>query len=110
MFQSIPTISVSNFRDIIGKKPLIIDVSDMESYTTMHVAHSINVPLKTLLKSPETYLTKEAYLICETGNKSKKAVRKLSKRFLLHWVEGGTVVYARRYSVIRQQKIKEKAS
>jgi rhodanese-related sulfurtransferase len=109
MFQSIPTVSVSNFREIIGKKPLIIDVSDAESYATMHVAHSINVPLKTLLKSPEMYLTKEAYVICETGGKSKKVVRKLFKKFTLHWVEGGTLVYGRRYSVIRQQKIKEKA-
>jgi len=109
MFQTIPTISIPNFREVIGKKPLIIDVSDADSYTTMHVAHSINVPLKTLLQSPQTYLTKEAYLICETGSKSKKAVRKLFKKYSLHWVEGGTIIYARRYSVIRQQKIKEKA-
>jgi rhodanese-related sulfurtransferase len=109
MFGPIPEINVTDFRELVGKKPLIIDVSEPSRFDAMHVAHAINVPYKTLIKSPETYLTKDAYLICETGSLSKKATRKLAKKFNLHWVQGGTLVYARRYSVIRQQKIKEKA-
>jgi rhodanese-related sulfurtransferase len=109
MFGPIPEISVTDFREVVGKKPLIIDVSDPSSFDSMHVAHAINVPYKTLIKSPETYLTKDAYIICETGSKSKKAVRKLTKKFKIQWIQGGTLVYARRYPVIRQQKIKEKA-
>lgn len=109
MFGPLPEISVADFRELVGKKPLIIDVSDAENYEAMHVAHSVNVPLKELMASPETHLTKDAYLICETGSKSKKAVRKLAKKYKVQWVTGGTLVYARRYPVIRQQKIKEKA-
>ncbi len=109
MFDPIPEIQVGDFRDLIGKKPLIIDVSDAMVYDRTHVPHAINVPLNTLLKDPQTYLTKEAYLICDTGKKSKKAVAKLSKTYTLHWVKGGTVTYGRRFPLVRQQKLKEKA-
>lgn len=109
MFTKIPEIQVAEFRDLVGKKPLIIDVSDPAVYEKTHVPHATNVPLKELLKDPKAYLTKEAYLICETGNKSKKAVTKLFQTYPMHWVKGGTVVYGRRFPLIRQQKLKEKA-
>ena len=109
MFAKIPEISVADFRELVGKKPLIIDVSDAAKFDTIHVPHAVNVPLKELLKNPQIYLTKDAYLICETGSKSKKAVTKLHQKYPVHWVIGGTVVYGRRFPLIRQQKIKEKA-
>lgn len=109
MFAKIPEIQVGEFRDVVGKKPLIIDVSDSSVFDKRHVPHATNVPLKDLLKDPKTYLTKEAYLICETGNKSKKAVTKLHQTYPVHWVKGGTTVYGRRFPLIRQQKLKEKA-
>jgi rhodanese-related sulfurtransferase len=109
MFGSLPQINVATLRDRMKKKPLIIDVSEENVFERMHVAHAINVPVKELLKHPQQHLTKEAYIICETGNKSKKAVSKLHKRYPVTWVQGGTLLYARRFSIIRQQKIKEKA-
>lgn len=109
MFATIPEIQVTDFRELVGKKPLIIDVSDVAVFEKTHVPHATNVPLKTLLSDPQTYLTKEAYLICETGNKSKKAVTKLFQKYPMHWVKGGTVAYGRRFPLIRQQKLKEKA-
>lgn len=109
MFAKIPEIQVGEFRELIGKKPLIIDVSNADVFEKMHVPHAINIGLKELLKEPQTYLTKEAYLICETGNKSKKAVTKLFQTYQVHWVKGGTIVYGRRFPLIRQQKLKEKA-
>jgi Rhodanese-related sulfurtransferase len=109
MFAKIPEIQVGEFRELVGKKPLIIDVSDTDVFERTHVPHATNVPLKELLKDPQTYLTKEAYLICETGKKSKKAVTKLFQTYPMHWVKGGTVVYGRRFPLIRQQKLKEKA-
>jgi rhodanese-related sulfurtransferase len=109
MFAPIPQIQVEALRDLVGKKPLIIDVSDASVYNTIHVPHATNVPLKTLLNDPQTYLTKDAYLICETGNKSKKAVSKLFQKYPVQWVKGGTIAYGRRFPLIRQQKLKEKA-
>jgi rhodanese-related sulfurtransferase len=109
MFASIPEIQVDALRNLVGKKPLIIDVSDVSVFNTIHVPHATNVPLKTLLSDPQTYLTKEAYLICETGSKSKKAVTKLFQKYPVHWVKGGTIAYGRRFPLIRQQKLKEKA-
>lgn len=109
MFAKIPEIQVGEFRELVGKKPLIIDVSDSSVFEKTHVPHATNVELKELLNNPQTYLTKKAYLICETGKKSKKAVTKLHQTYAVQWVKGGTIVYGRRFPLIRQQKLKEKA-
>lgn len=109
LFQrKIPTISVHDFREQNRKKPLVIDVSPMEVFKQKHVPHALNIPLKVLLKNPSQYLTAPAYLICDTGNISKKAVQKLHQKFPLTWVEGGTLLFGRHYKVERIQTIKAK--
>lgn len=106
--QKIKQINVHDFRDANKKKPLLIDVSSMDVYKQKHVPHSINVPLKILLKNPSQYLTDKAYLICDTGKISRQAVQKLQKKFDVTWVEGGTLQFGRHYKVERIQTIKAK--
>lgn len=106
--QKIKQINVHDFREANKKKPLLIDVSPMDVYKQKHVPHSINVPLKILLKNPSQYLTDKAYLICDTGKISRQAVQKLQKKFDVTWVEGGTLQFGRHYKVERVQTIKAK--
>lgn len=106
--QKIKQINVHDFREANKKKPLLIDVSPMDVYKQKHVPHSINVPLKILLKNPSQYLTDKAYLICDTGKISRQAVQKLQKKFDVTWVEGGTLQFGRHYKVERIQTIKAK--
>jgi rhodanese-related sulfurtransferase len=106
--RKIPQITVHDFRDLNKKKPLVIDVSPMEVYKQKHVPHSVNIPLKILLKDPKQYLTESAYLICDTGKLSHKAVQKLHSTYRVTWVEGGTLQFGRHYKVERIQTIKAK--
>lgn len=106
--QKIKQITVHDFRDANKKRPLVIDVSPMDVYKQKHVPHSINVPLKILLKDPSQYLTDKAYLICDTGKDSRKAAHRLHNKFDVTWVEGGTLQFGRHYKVERVQTIKAK--
>lgn len=106
--RTIPTIDVHEFRQANKKKPLVIDVGPTEVFQQKHVANSINVPLKILLSSPQTHLTKPAFIICDSGKLSKKAVTKLSKKYDVTWVDGGILRFGRHYSVERVQKVEAK--
>lgn len=106
--QKINQINVHDFREVNKKKPLVIDVSPMDVYKQKHVPHAVNVPLKVLLKNPGQYLTAPTFLICDTGNVSKKAAQKLHKKFTVTWVEGGTLQFGRHYKVERIQTLKAK--
>jgi rhodanese-related sulfurtransferase len=104
----IPTIDVHEFRQANKKKPLVIDVGPADVYKQKHVPHSLNIPLKLLLASPDTHLPSAAYIICDTGKLSKKAVSKLYKKFDVTWVEGGILSFGRHYKVERVQTIEAK--
>jgi rhodanese-related sulfurtransferase len=106
--RKIPQITVHEFRDVNKKKPLVIDVSPMDVYKQKHVPHSVNIPFKVLLKNPSQYVTDSAYLICDTGKLSRRAVQKLHPTFDVTWVEGGTLQFGRHYKVERIQTIKAK--
>lgn len=99
-------ITVEELKKINNKKTLIIDVRESNEYEAKHIPNSINVPLKTLIKNPEEYITQTAYLICNSGGSSKRAYKKLSKKnFDVVDVKGGTNAYGHRYGLIRTQKL-----
>ena len=51
-----------------------IDVRTAEEYTVGHAARAVNIPLDALTSKLDTLKKNEpVYLICQTGNRSKKA-------------------------------------
>jgi rhodanese-related sulfurtransferase len=51
-----------------------VDVRTPEEYSSGHAARAVNIPIDTLMAKLDTLEKNEAvYLICQTGNRSKKA-------------------------------------
>lgn len=103
--KNIKTITVQELKVLNKKKPLIIDVRESHEYETMHIPNSINVPRKMLLNAPEEFITGTAYLVCASGSRSKKVTKKLSKKFDVFNVIGGTNSYGGKFALVRTQKI-----
>ncbi len=107
--KNIESVTVQELKILNKKKPLIIDVREESEFEASYIPNSINVPLKTLLKSPDEYITGTAYIVCATGSRSKKAVKKLSKNFDVVNVLGGAKNYGQKFALVRNMKIiKEK--
>ncbi len=106
MFRKIQNeITVDELKKINKKHTLIIDVRKPEEFEEVHVPNAINVPKKDLIKQPEQYIEEKAYIICQTGSRSKKTVQKLQGKFDVVNVKGGTAAYGRNFGLIRTQKL-----
>ena len=105
--KNIKSITVQELKILNKKRPLIIDVREESEFEAMYIPNSTNIPLKTLLNSPEEFITGTAYLVCATGSRSKKAVKKLSKKFDVVTVLGGAKSYGQKFALVRNMKIIE---
>ena len=88
-------INVNDMDDLIGKVELI-DIREPYEYKSGSLKTSKNIPMGTLLSSPEKYLTKDKtyYLLCQSGMRSGGAVRALTKQgFQVINVAGGMGSY-----------------
>jgi rhodanese-related sulfurtransferase len=103
-------ISVDELKKINKKHTLIIDVRDREEFEQVHIPNAINVPRKDLVKQPEQYIQGTAYLICQNGNASGRAVKRLQKNYDVVNVKGGITAYGRNYGLIRTTKIQTEKS
>lgn len=57
-----------------------IDVRTPEEYSSGHAARAVNIPIDTLMAKLDTLEKNEpVYLICQTGNRSKKAAGMLKE-------------------------------
>ena len=74
----VKVINVNNIDSLLGKIQLI-DVRESYEFNGSSLKGAKNIPLQTLLKNPEKYLSKdkEYYLICQSGSRSGMACRKL---------------------------------
>lgn len=97
-------ITVHDLKKINKKSINLIDVREPKEYDSSHIPNAKNVPLKTLIKSPSDYLTDKSYIVCQSGSRSKKATKKLYKKFDCVNVIGGTTAYGKDYSLIRRIK------
>lgn len=75
-FRRIPSISTNELSNILNEKPLIIDVRTPSEYKSKHINGAKNVPLDTI----QSYKPKQkAYVICESGMRSKRASKILDR-------------------------------
>ncbi|XMB85903.1 rhodanese-like domain-containing protein [Mycoplasmatota bacterium WC44] len=98
------SISVQDLKKINKKSINILDVREPSEYEGAHIPNAKNVPLKTLIKSPADYITDKAYIVCQSGSRSKKVTNKLYKKYNVINVTGGTNAYGKEYSLIRKIK------
>ena len=88
-------ISVNDMDDLIGKVELI-DIRDPFEYIRGSLKTAKNIPMGTLLTSPERYLAKDKtyYIMCQSGGRSGGACTTLAKQgFTVINVAGGMGSY-----------------
>ncbi len=91
---AVPQVAVSEI-STLGKINLI-DVREPHEYKSGHVPGAVNVPMNTLLASPEKHLKKEKlyHIICQSGGRSSSTANQLSKLgYEVVNVAGGTGRY-----------------
>lgn len=86
-FKKVPSISTSELETRLSNNPLIIDVRESNEYKGGHIPGSKNIPLSKI----GNFKAKEpAYVICQSGMRSKRATKQLiSNGFDVTNVKGG---------------------
>ena len=74
-------IHVNDMDNLIGKVELI-DIREPYEYKSGTLKTAKNIPMGNLLLSPEKYLIKDKtyYIMCQSGGRSGRATRVLSKQ------------------------------
>ena len=95
----IDRINANDFNSLYKAKPnkiLLIDVRENEEFSTSFIEGSISIPLSHLNKEPDLEfiqkesLIKEVFTICQSGKRSEKASKILSKfKIQSRSIEGG---------------------
>lgn len=75
LFKKIPSITINELSQL--KNPMIIDVRTPMEYKNGHINGAKNIPLNKI-DSFET--NKQVYVICQSGMRSKRASKILSKK------------------------------
>ena len=90
-------VSVTDAQAAVSKAySQFVDVRTAEEYNGGHAARAVNIPLDTLSTKLDTLEKNEpVYLICQTGNRSRKAadVLKGAGFKTIYNVTGGTVAW-----------------
>ena len=88
-------IHVNDMDNLIGKVELI-DIREPYEYKSGTLKTAKNIPMGTLLSSPEKYLIKDKtyYIMCQSGGRSGSTTRALTKQgFNVINVAGGMGSY-----------------
>lgn len=97
-FKKTPSVSVKEI-DNMTNKHRIIDIRTKKELMRYGKIKGIrNIEMQMLIKNPEKYLQqdKEYYLMCQSGVKSKKAVKELNKLgYSTISLKGGYYYYTR---------------
>jgi Rhodanese-related sulfurtransferase len=92
---SVKSIEVNDIDNLLGKVELI-DIREPYEYQSGHLPTAKNIPMDTILSTPEKYLdkVKEYHIICQSGGRSSRACSVLkNKGFNIVNVSGGTGRY-----------------
>ena len=88
-------INVNDMDDLLGKVELI-DIREPYEYQSGTLKTARNIPMNTLLTSPEKYLVKDKtyYIMCQSGARSGRTTKMLAKQvFNVINVAGGMGSY-----------------
>ena len=89
------SIDVRKINSLLGHIELI-DIRDPDEYSEGHIPTAINIPLETLISSPDKYLDRNTdyYLVCSSGNRSSMLCGALLQMgYRVIDVIGGTIGY-----------------
>ncbi|MFT4106724.1 MAG: rhodanese-like domain-containing protein [Lacrimispora sp.] len=89
------TVHGADMDSLIGEIEFI-DIREPYEYQTGSIKTAKNIPMGNLLAQPEKYLTRDKtyYIICQSGGRSARAVKELSKQsFHVLDVAGGMNSY-----------------
>lgn len=92
---TVKSIDVNEMGNLFGKAELI-DIREPYEYEDGHLPTAKNIPMGTILSSPEKYLdkTKEYHIICQSGARSSRTCGILKEYgFNIVNVSGGTGRY-----------------
>ncbi len=72
-------VHVNDMDQLIGKVE-VIDIREVYEYAGGSLKTAKNIPMGTLLASPEKYLSKDKtyYILCQSGARSGRTVRQLA--------------------------------
>ncbi|MDE1549408.1 rhodanese-like domain-containing protein [Jeotgalibaca caeni] len=86
-FSKIPAITTKELEQNLHEKPVIIDVRTDNEFVEGHIPGAKNIPLQII---NEYTPTTKCYVICESGMRSKQAVKQLkAKGYEVTNVKGG---------------------
>ena len=76
-FNKIPSIKTAELEKLLSDRPQIIDVREPNEFKSGHIPGAKNVPLKKI----SAYTPKgKAYIICQSGMRSKRASKLLKDK------------------------------
>ena len=93
LFNKIKTIAMQDLMTKLEKEDfLLIDVREKEEFQNGHILNAINKPLSNIEK---VTLDKPAFIICQSGIRSRNATKYLSKKgYDVTNVDGGMNAYS----------------
>lgn len=73
------SISTTELQQILDSKPIVLDVREKNEFASGHIPNAKNTPLSKI----SSYQSKEnqsVYVICQSGMRSRQAVKKLKAK------------------------------
>ncbi|MFV0557560.1 MAG: rhodanese-like domain-containing protein [Enterococcus sp.] len=78
LFNTTPSITTNAFTDKLTQNVILLDVRTSQEYRTGHIANAQNIPLNKIT-TYQGNKEEPIYLICQSGMRSKQAVKTLKK-------------------------------
>jgi rhodanese-related sulfurtransferase len=87
LFSSTPAIDL---REVIERKPMLVDVRTPGEFAQGHPKGAINIPLNTLASNLNKFKNKkEIVVFCRSGNRSSQAKSFLESNQISNVIDGG---------------------
>lgn len=110
LFGNVPTITVTELQDKMQQKPapVLVDVRTTAEYRNGHISGADSLPLDKLNdRVGKLAKNREVICICQSGSRSKRAVRKLQNAgYTAVNVKGGMNAWARQGLTTKAGKVK----
>ena len=96
------SVSPLEFPQLTRDDALVVDVGEPHEYKKGHIAHAVNMPLKSLMKDQSKltkHKSKTIVVTCRAGNRSESAARFLTKNGYedVYTLSGGMLAWEKEY-------------